>query len=237
MIGYHLQDRHDSTNGLRAARHMRNLARDYGEERFESACAYAWPLNITALRSMNSILANQADLRAARPAPHPIAAAAPQCARRSLFRRIDMSTNTQNTSQMRELRLTAMAEAYELQQEQPKLHQLAFDDRVGLLLEAETAARKSRKLNRLVRVASLPETAAFEDLDTRASRGLDKALLFVAGQLQLDCAKAEPDDPGAYWRRQDLAGQRIRAAGLSTWHNGGVSSGQRSVRRDLGVRA
>ena len=56
-------------NGLRAARHMRNLARDYGEGRFESACAYAWPLNITALRSMNSILANQADLRPPRPAP------------------------------------------------------------------------------------------------------------------------------------------------------------------------
>ena len=90
---------------------------------------------------------------------------------------MNVSTNTQNTSQMRELRLAAMAQAYELQQEQPKLHQLAFDDRFGLLLEAETAARKSRKLNRLVRVASLPETAAFEDLDTRASRGLDKALL------------------------------------------------------------
>ena len=69
MIGYHLQDRRDPANGLRAARHMRNLARDYGEGRFESACAYAWPLNITALRSMNSILANQADLRPPRPAP------------------------------------------------------------------------------------------------------------------------------------------------------------------------
>ncbi len=69
MIGYHLQDRRDLANGLRAARHMRNLARDYGEGRFESACAYAWPLNITALRSMNSILANQADLRPPRPAP------------------------------------------------------------------------------------------------------------------------------------------------------------------------
>jgi transposase len=68
-IGYHLQDRRDLANGLRAARHVRNLARDYGEGRFESACAYAWPLNITALRSMNSILANQADLRPPRPAP------------------------------------------------------------------------------------------------------------------------------------------------------------------------
>jgi len=89
-----------------------------------------------------------------------------------------VSTQVQNTSQMRELRLTAMAQGYELQVEQPKLHQLAFDDRLGLLLEAEVAARKSRKLNRLVKVATFPETASLEDLDLRASRGLDKA--FVA---------------------------------------------------------
>ncbi len=89
-----------------------------------------------------------------------------------------MSTQVQNTSQMRELRLTAMAQGYELQVEQPKLHQLAFDDRLGLLLEAEVAARKSRKLNRLVKVATFPESASLEDLDLRASRGLDKA--FVA---------------------------------------------------------
>ena len=52
-----------------------------------------------------------------------------------------MSTNTQNAAQMRELRLAAMTQAYELQQEQPKLHQLGFDDRLGLLLEAECSAR------------------------------------------------------------------------------------------------
>jgi hypothetical protein len=37
---------------------MRDLARDYGEQRFEAACAYALPLNITTLRSVTSILAH-----------------------------------------------------------------------------------------------------------------------------------------------------------------------------------
>ena len=46
-----------------------------------------------------------------------------------------MSTNTQNLNKLRELRLNAMATAYELQQEQAKLQHLAFDDRFGLLLE------------------------------------------------------------------------------------------------------
>lgn len=71
MIGYHLQDRRDPANGLRAARRMRDLARDYGEARFEAVCGYALPLNITALRSINSILANQADLRPRAPATPP----------------------------------------------------------------------------------------------------------------------------------------------------------------------
>lgn len=56
MIQHHLQDRTDLTNGLRAARRMRDLARIHGEGRFEEVCAYALPLNITALRSIESIL-------------------------------------------------------------------------------------------------------------------------------------------------------------------------------------
>lgn len=71
MISHHLQDRSDLTNGLRAARRMRELARDYGEARFESACAYALPLNMTALRNLTSILSNRADLRPPRPVPTP----------------------------------------------------------------------------------------------------------------------------------------------------------------------
>lgn len=72
MILYHVQERDDVTNGVKAARRMRDLARVHGEARFEAACAYALPLNITALRSITSILANETDLRArAASAPKP----------------------------------------------------------------------------------------------------------------------------------------------------------------------
>lgn len=86
-----------------------------------------------------------------------------------------MGTSIQNRSQMRELRLNAMVQAYELQQEQPKLNEIGFDDRLGLLLEAEIATRNSRKLSRLIKVAGLPEQASFEDFDMRTNRGLDKS--------------------------------------------------------------
>lgn len=68
MIRYHLEDRSDPINGLRAARKMRELARTYGDQRFEAVCAYALPLNMTSLRNITSILSTQADLR---PRPHP----------------------------------------------------------------------------------------------------------------------------------------------------------------------
>jgi len=63
MINYHLTDRRDRANGLRAAKRMRDLARDFGEARFESACGYALKSNIVTLRALESILKNEADLR------------------------------------------------------------------------------------------------------------------------------------------------------------------------------
>lgn len=71
MIGHHLNDRGDVANGVRAARRMRDLARDHGEDRFESVCRYALPLHITSLRSITSILTNQADLRPRAATPPP----------------------------------------------------------------------------------------------------------------------------------------------------------------------
>ncbi len=75
MIRHHIEERSDVTNGLKAARRMRELARLYGEARFEEACDYALSLNITALRSMESILKQSPDKRqkpSAKTDPRPI---------------------------------------------------------------------------------------------------------------------------------------------------------------------
>lgn len=69
MIRHHLEERSDATNGLRAARRLREFARLYGDQRFEEACAYALPLNITTLRSMESILKQSPDKLAKPTAP------------------------------------------------------------------------------------------------------------------------------------------------------------------------
>lgn len=126
-----------------------------------------------------------------------------------------MSTTIQNVSQMRELRLNAMVQAYELQQAQPRLNEIAFDDRFGMLLEAEVATRNSRKLSRLIKVAGLPEQASFEDLDMRASRGLDRALmasLFTCSWIDrgLNMLIVGPTGLGKTWLASALANQAGR---------------------------
>jgi hypothetical protein len=63
MIRHQLENRSDITNGVKAARRMRDLARDYGETRFEEVCTYAMSLNITSLRSITSILKEEVDKR------------------------------------------------------------------------------------------------------------------------------------------------------------------------------
>ena len=63
MMMHHLEQRSDLTNGLKTARRLRDLARDHGEKRFEEACAYALALNITTLRSIESILKTGSDKR------------------------------------------------------------------------------------------------------------------------------------------------------------------------------
>lgn len=76
------------------------------------------------------------------------------------------------------MRLPAMAAEWEEQQRNPKATALAFDDRFGMIVDAEYLARDNRRLKRLLKDAQLrlPE-ACIEDVDVSSSRGLEKAQL------------------------------------------------------------
>ncbi|TAL82480.1 MAG: AAA family ATPase [Rhodanobacter sp.] len=76
---------------------------------------------------------------------------------------------------LRELRLAGMAQAYEEQQSNPAAQSLTFDERFGLLVDAENAQRENRRLGRLLREAKLKMTTACgEDIDFSTRRHLDK---------------------------------------------------------------
>ncbi len=88
-----------------------------------------------------------------------------------------MSTAQQTADHLRDLRLKAMAAAYEGQLDQPRLHDIPFDDRLAMLVDAEINARESRKLKSLVSGAAMPEPASLEDVDYRPARELDKSTI------------------------------------------------------------
>lgn len=85
-----------------------------------------------------------------------------------------MSAPQQTLARLRELRLNPMADAYQRQLGQPNLHQLPFDERFGLIVEATTSQKESAKIKRLMKQARMPETAMLEEVDFRSGRGLDQ---------------------------------------------------------------
>ena len=78
---------------------------------------------------------------------------------------------------LNQLKLNGMAAALSEQMTQTSAQGLPFEDRLGLLVEREITYRENRRLTRLLQLAQLKERAAFEDLDFRARRGLDRAQL------------------------------------------------------------
>lgn len=79
-------------------------------------------------------------------------------------------------SRLVELGLTGMAKAFDEQQRQPDIGALAFEERLGLLVDREATERENKRLITRLRFASLRQNAVVEDIDTKSARGLDKVL-------------------------------------------------------------
>jgi DNA replication protein DnaC len=75
-----------------------------------------------------------------------------------------------------ELRLRGMADAFAAQLESPDAANLSFEERLGLLLDAEWTHRRNTMLARLLREARLWLPACPEDVEFSAARGLDRSV-------------------------------------------------------------
>lgn len=76
-----------------------------------------------------------------------------------------------------ELKLLGMAEAYKQQQQMPEATKLSFDERFGLMVDAEFSDRDNSLFCRRLKAAKLRQSACVEDLDFAPSRGLDRKLI------------------------------------------------------------
>jgi DNA replication protein DnaC len=83
--------------------------------------------------------------------------------------------NEPTIEKLKALKLEAMAEAWTQQQSSSDVSGLSFDERLGLLIDAEWLARENKRLARLLRDAKLRLGAAcIEDIEYSAKRELDK---------------------------------------------------------------
>ena len=86
--------------------------------------------------------------------------------------------NEHTLVQLRNLRLDGMVHAIEDQAISTVAASLAFEDRLGMLVQREVDWRDSKRLDRLLKAARLKvSNACIEDIDWRASRGLDQTLI------------------------------------------------------------
>ena len=74
-------------------------------------------------------------------------------------------------------RLSAMAEAFRAQLDQPELAALSFEERVALLVDRQHAAALNAALAQRLRRAGMRQDACLENLDRRTARGLDRATI------------------------------------------------------------
>jgi DNA replication protein DnaC len=86
--------------------------------------------------------------------------------------------NEPTLEKLKALKLDALAAAWIDQHGKPDLAALSFDERLGLLVDAEWLARENKRLTRSLKEAKLRHAqACIEDIDYPPRRELDKAVI------------------------------------------------------------
>jgi DNA replication protein DnaC len=90
--------------------------------------------------------------------------------------------NAVTVNRLHEMKLSSMAEILRQQAETPGIDEMSFEERFGLLVDAEWARRRSKQLNGLIKNANLSvPNAALENIEYHNDRQLDKAQITRLG--------------------------------------------------------
>ena len=82
------------------------------------------------------------------------------------------------TDKLIEMRLTSMADAFTLQNADPNMKGVSFEDRFGMLVDIEYSNRKSNSLKRLIRNADFDQPEAhIADINYTSGRKLNRTLI------------------------------------------------------------
>lgn len=86
---------------------------------------------------------------------------------------------TQSTiDKLIEMRLTSMSDAFRNQMEDPRMKEIPFEDRFGMLVDIEYSNRKSNSLKRLICNAGFDQPDAYiGDINYTSGRKLNRPLI------------------------------------------------------------
>lgn len=83
--------------------------------------------------------------------------------------------NDNTTSKLHEMKLSIMAQVFRDQMKDSNFNTMSFEERFGMLVDAEWSARKSNRLTRLIRNADYTfNDACVENIEYHSDRKLDK---------------------------------------------------------------
>ena len=85
--------------------------------------------------------------------------------------------NHPSLDKLRRMKLEGMAQAFEEQLAMSSSQELAFEERLGLLVDREMTHRDNRRFSRRLKNAKLKQPASLEDIDFKHPRHLDPSLL------------------------------------------------------------
>ena len=77
-------------------------------------------------------------------------------------------------NKLQEMKLSTMAAKFAWQQEQPDMQALTFEERFGMLVDAEWMAKQDRRIDRIIKQAQFRFPAAVEDIEYHEKRGITK---------------------------------------------------------------
>lgn len=98
---------------------------------------------------------------------------------------VNKMLNNQTTERLHSMRLSAMASEYRRQMESPDTTTLSFEERFGMIADAEWISRQNSRLKKLLHLAALRiPNACIEDVDYDPQRKLDRGYVIRLA----DCA-------------------------------------------------
>ena len=109
----------------------------------------------------------------------------------------------QTLEKLHAMKLSAMAEAVQHQLQNDDAATLSFEDRLGLLVDAEWMAREQRKLQRRLQTAKLRYPAALAAVDFTQPRRLNRQQVLSLGSCAWIAERHNllitgPTDPATY---------------------------------------